>query len=129
LNIYMLLVTCGLVLATFATRTVMLLGRQRFKPSRHIDAALRYAPVCALAVLVVPEVLLHAGAVDVSVTNPRLAGAGCVGLRSLEPQHRRLHRRRHDGVRRGSLRLVGRATVNLHCETHCGIVARLPAAE
>jgi branched-subunit amino acid transport protein len=75
LNIYMLLVTCGLVLATFATRTVMLLGRQRFKPSRHIDAALRYAPVCALAVLVVPEVLLHAGAVDVSVTNPRLAGA------------------------------------------------------
>lgn len=71
----MLLVTAGLILATFATRTVMLLGGQRFKPSRRIEAALRYAPVCALAVLVVPEVLLNAGAVDVSIANPRLAGA------------------------------------------------------
>lgn len=75
MNIYMLLVTCGLILATFATRTVMLLGGHRFKPSRHIEAALRYAPVCALAVLVVPEVLLNGGAVDVSIANPRLAGA------------------------------------------------------
>lgn len=75
MNIYMLLVTGGIILGTFATRTVMLLGGQRFKPSRHIDAALRYAPVCALAVLVVPEVLLNAGAVDLSITNPRLAGA------------------------------------------------------
>lgn len=75
MNIYMLLVTCGLILATFATRVVMLLGGQRFKPSRHIEAALRYAPVCALAVLVVPDVLLNGGAVDASITNPRLAGA------------------------------------------------------
>ena len=71
----MLLVTGSLILATFATRTALLLGRQRFKPSGRLDAALRYTPVCALAVLVVPEVLLNAGAVDVSVTNPRLASA------------------------------------------------------
>lgn len=75
MNAYMLLVTAGMVLATFVTRAALLLAGQRFKLSPHVEAALRFAPVCALAVLVVPEVLVRSGTVDFSLTNPRLVAA------------------------------------------------------
>src|SRR5262245_25407213 len=75
MNINMLLVTVGMVLATFMTRAALLLAGHRFKLSPRVEAALRYAPVCALAVLVVPEVVVQAGTVNLSLTNPRLAGA------------------------------------------------------
>ncbi len=75
MNINMLLVTIGMVLATFMTRAAMLLAGQRFKLSPGVEAALRYAPVCALVVLVVPEVVVQAGTVNLSLANPRLAGA------------------------------------------------------
>ena len=75
MNINMLLVTVGMVLATFVTRAAMLLVGQRFKLSPHLEAGLRFAPVCALAVLIVPEVVVQEGAVKLSLTNPRLAAA------------------------------------------------------
>lgn len=75
MNTYMLLVTAGMVLATFVTRAALLLAGERFKLSPHVEAALRFAPVCALAVLVVPEVLVRSGTVDFSLTNPRLIAA------------------------------------------------------
>jgi branched-subunit amino acid transport protein len=75
MNINMLLVTVGMVLATFMTRAALLLAGQRFKLSSRVEAALRFAPVCALAVLIVPEVVLQAGSVDLSLANPRLLGA------------------------------------------------------
>jgi branched-subunit amino acid transport protein len=74
-NIEMLLTTAGLILATFMSRAGLLLAGENFRPSARIAAALRFAPVCALAVLVVPQVLVQAGAVDVSPGNPRLPGA------------------------------------------------------
>jgi branched-subunit amino acid transport protein len=74
-NIDLLLITCGLVLATFLTRAGLLLVGQRFKPSQRIETALRFAPVCALAALVAPEIVVQAGTVDVSLANPRLAAA------------------------------------------------------
>jgi branched-subunit amino acid transport protein len=74
-NINMLLVTLGMVLATFMTRAGLLLVGQRFKLSPRVEAALRYAPVCALAVLIVPQVVVQAGTVNMSLANPRLAGA------------------------------------------------------
>jgi branched-subunit amino acid transport protein len=74
-NINMLLVTIGMVLATFLTRAALLLVGERFKLSPRVEAALRFAPVCALSVLVVPEVLLQEGRVDISACNPYLAGA------------------------------------------------------
>ena len=75
MNLNMLVVTVGMVLATFITRAAMLLVGQRFKLSPRVEAALRFAPVCALAVLIVPEVVVQAGTVDLSFHNPRLAGA------------------------------------------------------
>jgi len=74
-NINMLLVTVGMVLATFMTRAGLLLVGERFKLSPRVEAALRFAPVCALAVLVVPEIIVQAGTVNLSLANPRLAGA------------------------------------------------------
>ena len=75
MNIYMLLVTIGMVLATFVTRAALLLVGQRFRLSPRVEAALRFAPVCALAVLIVPEVVVQEGTVNLSLTNPRLVGA------------------------------------------------------
>jgi branched-subunit amino acid transport protein len=74
-NLDLLLTTCGLVLATFLTRVGLLLVGERFKPSQRIEMALRYAPICALAALIAPEVLVQAGEVDVSFANPRFAAA------------------------------------------------------
>jgi branched-subunit amino acid transport protein len=75
MNINMLLVTIGMVLATFMTRAALLLVGQRFKLSPRVEAALRFAPVCALAVLIVPEVVVQGGTVNLSLANPRLLGA------------------------------------------------------
>lgn len=74
-NSELLLTTVGLILATFVTRVGLLLIAERYKPSARIEAALRFAPGCALAVLVVPEVLVQGGEVNLSPANPRLLGA------------------------------------------------------
>jgi branched-subunit amino acid transport protein len=73
-NIYMALVTLGIILATFATRATLLLV-PRFKLSPRIEAGLRFAPVCALAVLVAPAVVVQDGAVNLSFANPYLVAA------------------------------------------------------
>jgi branched-subunit amino acid transport protein len=53
----------------------MLLVGPRFKPSPRVESALRFAPICALSALIAPEILVHAGTVDVSFANPRFAAA------------------------------------------------------
>lgn len=75
MNINMLLVTVGMVLATLVTRAALLLVGQRFRLSPRVEAALRFAPVCALAVLIVPEVLVQETTVNLSLANPRLVAA------------------------------------------------------
>ena len=49
--------------------------RQRFKPSPRVEAALRFAPVCALAALIAPEIVVRSGAVDLLLANPHLVAA------------------------------------------------------
>jgi branched-subunit amino acid transport protein len=73
-NLHLLLVTAVMVLATFLTRAAMLLvGRS--KPSPRVEAALRFAPVCALAALLAPAIVVRSGAVDLSLSNPYLVAA------------------------------------------------------
>ena len=74
-NLYLLLVTIGLVVATFLTRATMLLVGERFKPSPRVESALRFAPICALAALIAPEIVVANGAVELSAANPRLVAA------------------------------------------------------
>ena len=75
-------VILGLGLSTFVTRTSFLIAGARFRLGPRIETALRYAPVCTLAAIVVPDVLMHGtgGALDVSLANPRLLGALAAAL-------------------------------------------------
>ena len=70
-----LLAIGSLVVATFVTRAGMLLAGERLRLSRHVEAALRFAPACALTALVLPEVLGPSGALDLSLGNARWPAA------------------------------------------------------
>jgi len=89
-------VIVGLALSTFVTRTSFLLAGARLRLGHRVEVALRYAPVCTLAAIIVPDILLHPpqSTLDLSLVNPRLIGAlaaaawlcwsrniiGCLGL-------------------------------------------------
>ncbi|MFZ6771287.1 AzlD domain-containing protein [Undibacterium sp. SXout7W] len=61
-----------LMVATFIARSgFWLLGHRVQLPPR-VQEALRYAPACALAAIVVPDLLLSGGVPDVSSHNPKL---------------------------------------------------------
>jgi branched-subunit amino acid transport protein len=75
-------VIVGLALTTFVTRTSFLLAGSRLKLGHKVETALRYAPVCTLAAIIVPDVLIHGPAhdYDFSLFNPRLVGAFAAGI-------------------------------------------------
>jgi branched-subunit amino acid transport protein len=76
------IVIVGLALSTFLTRTSFLLAGQRLRLAPRIEVALRYAPVCTLAAIIAPNVLLPDpnGAFDFSLLNPRLIGVLAAAL-------------------------------------------------
>lgn len=78
----LLLVTIGLSASTFFTRTSFLIAGSRLRLSHTAEVALRYAPVCTLAAIIAPDVLLHgpAGTLDLSPLNPRLVGAAAAAV-------------------------------------------------
>jgi branched-subunit amino acid transport protein len=65
----------GLTLVTIITRGAFLMIGDRISLPKRVQHALRYAPACALAALVAPELLLQQGHVFVSVENFKLVGA------------------------------------------------------
>ena len=75
-GIALAVVIVGLALSTFVTRTSFLLAGARLRLGPRIEVALRYAPVCTLAAIIVPDVLMHGphAGVDFSPLNPRLIG-------------------------------------------------------
>lgn len=69
------LVIAGLALSTLVTRTSFLVAGARLRLGHRSEVALRYAPVCTLAAIIVPDVLFHGGsALDLSLLNPRVMG-------------------------------------------------------
>ena len=68
------IVIVGLALSTFVTRTSFLVAGARGRLHPRIETALRYAPVCTLTAIIVPDVLMHAQHADFSLFNPRLVG-------------------------------------------------------
>jgi branched-subunit amino acid transport protein len=69
------LVVLGLALSTLVTRTSFLVAGARLRLSHRAEVALRYAPVCTLSAIIVPDVLFHGGAtLDLAPFNPRLVG-------------------------------------------------------
>jgi branched-subunit amino acid transport protein len=75
-------VIIGLALSTFVTRTSFLLAGAKLRLGHRVEVALRYAPVCTLAAIIVPDILIHppAHSIDLSLLNPRLIGALAAGL-------------------------------------------------
>jgi branched-subunit amino acid transport protein len=70
----------GLTATTVITRAgVLLLGEQFQLPPR-IERALRYAPACALAAIIVPDFVFVHGAFVLPWQNPRLLAAGCAAI-------------------------------------------------
>jgi len=76
------IVIVGLALSTFVTRTSFLLAGAKLRLGHRVEVALRYAPVCTLAAIIVPDILMHppAHVLDLSLLNPRLVGALAAGL-------------------------------------------------
>lgn len=63
-----------LTIATILARvTFWLVGHHVTIPKR-INEALRYAPACALAAIIVPDLLFHHQQITISLANPQLVG-------------------------------------------------------
>jgi branched-subunit amino acid transport protein len=74
-------VVLGLALSTLVTRTSFLVAGSRLRLGHRVEAALRYAPVCALSAIIVPDILLHgSSSLDPDLLNPRMAGAIAAGV-------------------------------------------------
>jgi branched-subunit amino acid transport protein len=66
-----------LTLGTLLTRCLMFLLGPAVKLPPRVQHALSYAPAAALAAIVVPELVLTGGALDIGWSNPKLlAGIG-----------------------------------------------------
>lgn len=75
------LVIVGLALSTLITRASFLVAGERLRLGHRLEVALRYAPVCTLAAIIVPDVLYHGGnQMDLSPLNPRLIGVLAASL-------------------------------------------------
>jgi branched-subunit amino acid transport protein len=71
----------GMTLVTLATRSLMLAFGDRIPLPERVQHALRFAPACALAALIVPELLTAQGAWAISLGNARLvAGAAAIAV-------------------------------------------------
>jgi branched-subunit amino acid transport protein len=74
-------VIVGLALSTLVTRTSFLVAGSRLRLGHRAEVALRFAPVCTLAAIIVPDVFFHGGAtLDLAPYNPRLVGALAAAL-------------------------------------------------
>jgi branched-subunit amino acid transport protein len=80
-DVAMAVVIAGLALSTLVTRCSFLIAGSRLRLGHRVEAALRYAPVCTLAAIIVPDVLFHGGAtLDLAPFNPRLVGVIAAAL-------------------------------------------------
>jgi branched-subunit amino acid transport protein len=71
----------GLTLLTFITRNAFLMLGQRVALPERLQHALRYAPACALAAIIVPDLLFRHGQLHFALDNFRLlAGLIAIGV-------------------------------------------------
>ena len=75
----------GLALTSFLPRASFVLLLSRWPVPRPLQRALRYVPAAVFSAILMPELVLSAGAVDIGPDNPRLlAGilAGAIAWRT-----------------------------------------------
>ncbi|MES2050281.1 MAG: AzlD domain-containing protein [Pseudomonadota bacterium] len=61
-----------LALATFIARSSFWLVGHRINLPKRVQEALRYAPACALAAIIIPDLLMSNGQIQINFNNPRL---------------------------------------------------------
>lgn len=71
---YVWIAILGITLATVLTRAGVHLAGRRLQVPPNIEALLRFAPACALAAIIAPDLVYFDGALHLSATNPRLLG-------------------------------------------------------
>jgi len=64
-----------LVIATAATRSSFWLVGHHINIPKRVQEMLRYAPACALAAIIAPDVLMNDGHVQLGLGNPKLIAA------------------------------------------------------
>ena len=72
----------GLTLVTVATRSLFLLLGDRIALPQRVRHGLRYAPACALAALIAPQLVLVDQTLNFSLTNARL-DAGLIAIAAM----------------------------------------------
>jgi branched-subunit amino acid transport protein len=77
MNIWFIMLSLGLL--TFLTRLSFIGLHNLWTPPELFRRALHYVPVAVLTAIIVPELLLHTGSLDLSPLNPRLL-AGAVAI-------------------------------------------------
>ncbi len=70
---YVWLAIFGLTVVTLVTRSTFLVLGDRFPLPERVQHALRYAPACALAALIAPEMMVEQSQFA-GLTNPKLIG-------------------------------------------------------
>jgi branched-subunit amino acid transport protein len=66
------LVIVLLLVATFIARSSFWLVGHRITLPKRVQEALRYAPACALAAIIIPDLLMNNGQIQIGFNNPRL---------------------------------------------------------
>jgi len=64
-----------LVIATAATRSSFWLVGHHINIPKRVQEMLRYAPACALAAIIAPDVLMNDGHLQLALSNPKLIAA------------------------------------------------------
>jgi branched-subunit amino acid transport protein len=72
--VYLALCILAITVSTILTRSTLVVFGSRVKLPPGIEAALRYAPACALAAIIAPDLLVANGAVAFNLGNARLLG-------------------------------------------------------
>lgn len=69
------LAIAGITASTFLTRAALVVIDTDVRLPPAVQAALRYAPVCALTGIIAPELLVSDGGIDLTLGNLKLLGA------------------------------------------------------
>lgn len=81
MDLYTLGAIAGVTLATLIARSTLLLLGSALRLPPAVESALRFAPACALAAIIVPSLVFVDGTLDVSWHNHRwLAGLAGVAI-------------------------------------------------
>ncbi len=81
MNAHELWLVIGLLtLATLICRSTFWLVGQHVKLPKRVSEALRFAPACALAAILVPDFLTNQHQIDISLNNPQLVAGVCAAI-------------------------------------------------